>query len=255
MRSVLATRKRKRRTSAKALVNAFLLTIMGVIILALAIFGRLQGRVGWRELSLGRAWSLFWQNQEGEFKVLGVTNGLYDTQAGRPVFVVRGSVKNESKERKGPIKVTAELRKGSAIARSAEILAGEAPTAEEVFQAINPAAVGTLNQRLARKARAIDAGSSAEFAIVFFEYPDDISDHQLRLTAAVSASEAAVPEGPRGTTAPARAPSVSPSPEPAVDSEAPIVVQVPSRARQQLAKQAASKARDKTRGVAVKKAQ
>jgi len=183
---VPAPKVRKKRSAASALVNALLLAGIGALALTLVLVNQLKGRMTLAELSFGRAWQVLLRKDVGDLAPAEVGNGLYETQTGRSLFVVRGTIVNRSAQSQGPVKVTAELRRGSSVAQRAEGWAGDLPTPEEVWSVASPTALAELDDRLAARFRPIAPGSAADFAVLFYDYPDEIAEHQLRVVAEVA---------------------------------------------------------------------
>jgi predicted Zn finger-like uncharacterized protein len=116
-----------------------------------------------------------------------ISNGLYETKMGRPVFFVRGLVTNRSGTATR-VKVKAELLDGSTLVRAAEVMAGMPPTPEELYRIDQVAQLKTLMERTSTKAPVVEAGSAVPFVVAFAEYPPDLKAFRVRVTAS--------PEGP-----------------------------------------------------------
>ena len=117
-----------------------------------------------------------------------LSNGLYDTRSGKPVFFVRGEVKNRG-GKAGRVKVKAEIMDGATLVRSAEVFAGTAPTPEELFGIGSAADVDALAGRLEKAAAQVAPGQSAPFLITFYEYPPDLSGFRLKVTVTEASGE------------------------------------------------------------------
>lgn len=117
-----------------------------------------------------------------EFTADDITNGLYDTKMGRPVFYVRGVVTNRSSS-PARLKVKAEILDGQTLVRSAEVVAGLPPTPEELFRLATPDEVKALLERGTSKAPTVEAGGTAPFLVPFAEYPPDLKAFRVRVTA------------------------------------------------------------------------
>jgi predicted Zn finger-like uncharacterized protein len=96
-----------------------------------------------------------------------VTGGLYDTAAGSAVLVVRGQIGARGTVT-GPVRVRVELVDGARVVAAATGFAGAAATAEQVYGAGTPEEAAALRRALdARAARAVAAGASVPFLVVF----------------------------------------------------------------------------------------
>jgi DNA-directed RNA polymerase subunit RPC12/RpoP len=119
--------------------------------------------------------------KKAELLVEDVIDGFYETRDGRFVFLVSGTVVNRSLESKQAVNVVVELIRGSKVSRVAQGVAGSAPTPEELYAITSAADNQDLQQKLAVKGHIIDPADSAIFGVVFYEYPDDIAEHSVRV--------------------------------------------------------------------------
>ncbi len=119
--------------------------------------------------------------EKAELLVEDVTDGFYETRDGRFVFLVSGKVVNRSLESKPAVNVVVELIRGTKISRVAKGVAGSAPTPEELYAITSAADNQDLQQKLAVKGHLIDPAGSAMFGVIFYEYPDDIAEHSVRV--------------------------------------------------------------------------
>lgn len=117
-----------------------------------------------------------------DFVADDISNGLYDTKMGRPVFFVRGVVTNRSAG-STRVRVKAEILDGATLVRSAEVMAGAPPSPEELFLLAEAAQLKTLMERSSTKAPAIGPGDAAAFLVTFAEYPPDLKAFRVRVTA------------------------------------------------------------------------
>jgi hypothetical protein len=117
-----------------------------------------------------------------DFPAEDISNGLYETKMGRPVFFVRGVVSNNTGGATR-VRVKAEILDGATLVRSAEVLAGAPATPEELNRIAALAEVKTLMERQSSKAPAVEAGGSAPFLVTFAEYPPDLKAFRVRVTA------------------------------------------------------------------------
>ncbi len=156
-----------------------------------------------------------------------LVSGTYPTRAGHPVLFVRGRLLNPASEPLGPVRVSVELRRGTSMVRRADGVAGPMPSAEEIYAIASPASLAELDQRLAAMAGPIEPGSSPEFAVVFYEYPEELADLTVHVsteplpagkrapepsTAEKPAAPAALKEAAEGKHDAPAAPSVPPTP-------------------------------------------
>lgn len=119
-----------------------------------------------------------------------ISNGLYDTKMGRPVFFVRGVVKNRSGAA-ARVRVRAEILDGASLVRSSEVLAGAPPSPEELFRLADASELKQLMERTSTKAAAIEADAEAPFLVTFAEYPPDLKAFRVRVTASAEGQAAA----------------------------------------------------------------
>jgi hypothetical protein len=168
------------------------LTIAAGLLLAIAAVGGVymkQGRVDPSALSPGELLKLL---TPSDFVAHNVSNGLYDTRGGNSVFYVRGEVENRS-SRPVRLKVNASLYDGSQRVKSAEGLAGGVPTPEELHAVNSGETAAQLRSRLDSAATVIAPGAKAPFALVFQEFPQELSDFRLKLTMEPAPEETAKP--------------------------------------------------------------
>lgn len=117
-----------------------------------------------------------------EFVAQDVSNGLYETRAGRSVFFVRGEIVNRSSTAVKVV-VKAELVEGDKVVRSAESWAGEPPTPEEIHLIDGADALEALNRRVEKRALVVPPDSAAAFVVPFTEYPPELRGFRVRVTA------------------------------------------------------------------------
>jgi hypothetical protein len=117
-----------------------------------------------------------------KYVAFDISNGLYETRMGRPVFFVRGAVVNKTSSA-ARVRVRAELIDGSTVVRSAEVVAGSPPSPEELHRLASPDELKNLMERGAANAKPVDAGESAPFLVTFAEYPPDLKAFLVRVTA------------------------------------------------------------------------
>ncbi|HLL84020.1 MAG TPA: hypothetical protein VK420_15250, partial [Longimicrobium sp.] len=110
-----------------------------------------------------------------------VSNGLYETQQGRPIFYVRGEVENRGRKG-GRVRVRAEILDGSQLVRAAEGYAGTSPTPEELYTLQSAQDVESLVARLDKGAADVAPGKRAPFLLAFYEYPGELAGLRLKVT-------------------------------------------------------------------------
>ncbi len=153
---------------------AMLLIIVGAVAAVVLNDGKIDPAQSWAKVK-----SAF--STPRELVAFDITNGLYDTRAGRPVFYVRGEIKNRGKHA-GRVKVKAEIFDGEDLVRAAEGLAGATPTPEDLYAISNADDLEHLATRLAPSAKQIEPGAQADFLVAFYEYPPDLKDFRVRVT-------------------------------------------------------------------------
>ncbi len=121
-----------------------------------------------------------------------VSNGLYETHAGRSVFYVRGEVINQSGIA-AKVVVKAEIVEDDTVVRMGETWAGNPPTPEELFLLDGADAAEALNRKVQERAQVIAKGASSAFVVPFIEYPPDLTGFRVRVSART------VVEGPLAT--------------------------------------------------------
>ncbi|HZH03388.1 MAG TPA: hypothetical protein VEY30_06360, partial [Myxococcaceae bacterium] len=154
-----------------AAVTAFL--VLGVA--ALLTGGSVEGSA----FSLKRLSSLF--TSPAPLAARDVSNGLYDTRVGRPLFYVRGEVVNQGKTPQRA-RVRAEILEDDQLVRAAEGSAGNAASPEDLYGVSSGADVEALQARLEAAPAFIPPGGTASFLVPFYEYPPDPSRFRLRLS-------------------------------------------------------------------------
>jgi hypothetical protein len=125
-----------------------------------------------------------------------VSNGLYDTREGHPLFFVRGDVENRGASA-ARVKVRAALYDCDQRVKSQEGLAGALPTPEDLHAIVSTEGATALRARLDASATLVPPGGRAPFALVFQEYPAELDSFRLEVTleAVAPATEAGAPEG------------------------------------------------------------
>ncbi len=136
---------------------------------------------------------------------LDVSNGLYETQSGRPLFFIRGDVENRTGAATH-VRVRGALFDGDQRVRSVEGLAGLVATPEELHAVGNAEAAQALRKRLDAGAASVAPGARAPFLLVFHEYPAALGSFRLEVSV---------------EAVPAPAAEAVPAPTEAVPSQAP----------------------------------
>jgi predicted Zn finger-like uncharacterized protein len=160
-------------------VNVFIavLLVVGLVVVASATLN--EGKLDLQ--SIGSSLKAL-VTPTSQFSAEDISNGLYDTKMGRPVFYVRGVVMNRSSGA-ARVRVRAEILDGQTLVRSAEVVAGVPPSPEELFRLSMPDEVKALLERGGSKAPPVEAGGSAPFLVPFAEYPPDLKAFRVRVTA------------------------------------------------------------------------
>ena len=109
-----------------------------------------------------------------------VSNGLYDTRDGRPVFFVRGEVVNGT-QAPARVRLRATLYDGEQRVKGVEGLAGAVPSPEQLYALASAEDVAALRRRLDAGAQLLAPGERAGFTLLFFEYPPQLGDFRLEL--------------------------------------------------------------------------
>jgi predicted Zn finger-like uncharacterized protein len=127
---------------------------------------------------------------ESQFTAADISNGLYETKMGRPVFFVRGVVTNRTGSATR-VRVKAEILDGPTLVRAAEVVAGAPPSPEELYRLDEVAQLKVLMDRTSTKAPSVEAGAAAPFLVTFAEYPPDLKAFRVRVTATPEGSPTA----------------------------------------------------------------
>lgn len=169
-----------------AALSAF--ALVAVLVLALAIRVALRGDVplgpaALRPSTLLR--SLGGTPAAGPFELTEVRSGVYPQSSGGAVLFVRGVVVCRAPAPVAGVQVQAELvRDGQVLSRGA-VVAGAVPSPEEVYRAVNRAALDALTAELRDRApKRVAPGDRLGFLITLGDAPEDLSDTTVRLQAA-----------------------------------------------------------------------
>ncbi len=138
-----------------------------------------EGKLDLANFSPGQLKTLL--SRSPEVVTLDISNGLYDTRAGRAVFFVRGEVENRG-ARGRKVKVRAEILDGELLVRAAEGWAGAPPNPEDLYSLGSKEELEKMNERLEKKAQDVASKGRAPFVIAFHEYPPALSGLRLKVT-------------------------------------------------------------------------
>ncbi|MCP3061932.1 hypothetical protein LXT21_24415 [Myxococcus sp. K38C18041901] len=162
-----------------------------------------EGRVDFSVLSPERLRSLV-VPAPTPLVALDVSNGLYETQSGKPLFFIRGDAENRTSAATH-LRVRGALFDGNQRVRSVEGLAGSVATSEELFAVSNTESALALRQRMDSAAISVAPGGRAPFLLVFHEYPASLDGFRLEVTVEAVPAPAAAAPPPSEPTAPAQA--------------------------------------------------
>ncbi|MFY1830023.1 zinc-ribbon domain-containing protein [Myxococcus fulvus] len=162
-----------------------------------------EGRVDFSVLSPERLRSLV-VPAPTPLVALDVSNGLYETQSGKPLFFVRGDAENRTGSATH-LRVRGALFDGNQRVRSVEGLAGSVATPEELFAVGNTESALALRQRMDAAAVSVAPGARAPFLLVFHEYPAALDGFRLEVTVEAVPAPASAAPAPAEPTAPAQA--------------------------------------------------
>jgi hypothetical protein len=177
--------KRRRVLGLVVNIGIAAVLVLGVVVVGSAMLneGKVSDALSWEGIKSTFAPS-------ASFVARDVTNGLYETKAGRAVFFVRGEVVNRT-DRPVTIVVKAELVDGGKVVRGAESWAGAPPSPEELYLIDSAEALEALNARVEKRAQAVEPGAAVPFVVTFTEYPPDLKDFRVRVSARAKEAPAA----------------------------------------------------------------
>ena len=158
------------------------LGLASVLLVAFVSFGAVYlkgGKLDGSVLSLEPIKALF--AGTGDLVAVDVSNGVYDTRAGKPVFYVRGEVENRGDAPSGA-KVTVELVDGALSVSRADVRVGASATPEELYAVDGAEEAAALMARLDEQALSVKPGERQPFVVVFYEYPPELAEYRLKLT-------------------------------------------------------------------------
>ncbi len=178
----------KRRSVLGVVVN---LGIAMVLVSALVVVGSAllnDGKLDSSAFTSARLKSLV--SRDTTFEARDISNGLYDTLRGKPVFYVRGEVTNHGTA-STRVRVRAEILDSERLVRAAEVVAGSPPTPEQLRNVTGADDVERLLDTTSKTAPSLAPGESASFLVTFFEYPPDLKAFRVRVSVRAEGSESA----------------------------------------------------------------
>jgi predicted Zn finger-like uncharacterized protein len=170
----------RRRSVVGIVVN---LMVAAILVLGLVVVGSAylnEGKLSTDSLSIESLKNTFAPSVE--FVASDVSNGLYETRAGRSVFFVRGEVTNRSANTVKVV-VKAEIVEDGKVVRGGESWAGDPATPEEIFLIDSTEALEALNRRVEKRSIAVPPEASAAFVVPFTEFPPDLRGFRVRVSA------------------------------------------------------------------------
>jgi len=152
---------------------------VGLLLLALA------AAVALAVMNEGRLSLEGWQgavSAQGPLETQDVSNGLYTTASGEPIFFVRGEVVN-----RGAVAQFAEVRvqilDGQTLLREAVARVGAAATPEQLHALHTEADARALREELDRQAVRLEPGAAAPFVVAFVDHPPALVRYRFQITA------------------------------------------------------------------------
>jgi hypothetical protein len=164
----------KRKWSWRIVANAIVAMVLAAAAYVLGLALLNEGRFSFDDESA--------EPKNQNYPVSDISNGLYSTATGRPVFFVRGVVENATSE-PARLLVRAEIVEGRSVVRSSELPLGRPATPEEIFALDGQENGEQLFSRLLTERPELAPHSSADFLIVFFEYPPELEGFRVRVSA------------------------------------------------------------------------
>jgi hypothetical protein len=189
-KSAKAPAERQGRSLVQRLTSvAAHLVVVAVLVVGLVAVGSAwlnEGRVDLASLSPSRMRELVAPTRTLVAREL--SNGLYETREGRPVFFVRGEAENRGN---APARVVARVSMydGEQRVQSAEGLAGAVPTPEEFYSLSDAKSATALRARLDAEASEVAPGARVPFIVFFHEYPEGLADFRLEVALDVATQE------------------------------------------------------------------
>ena len=160
----------------------FNVAIAASLVLLMTVIGTVylnEGKVELASFSMERLKTTFSSNSA--WATLDISNGLYDTRGGRPVFFVRGELKNRG-ETASKAKVRAEILDGNTSIRHADVWVGVTPSPEDLFAIGTAEDVDHLLEKVGQAAVEVPAGEKRSFLVPFYEYPPDLKGFRVKVS-------------------------------------------------------------------------
>ncbi len=170
----------RRRTVVGIIVNVAIaaMLVFGLVVVGTAYVN--EGKFSTEAFSLEGLKNTFAPSVD--FVANDVSNGLYETRAGRSVFFVRGEVMNRS-EVAVKVVVKAEIVDDGKVVRFGESWAGEPASPEEIFVIESTESLEALNRKVEKRSIVVPPGAAAAFVVPFTEYPPDLKAFRVRVSA------------------------------------------------------------------------
>lgn len=182
----VAAVEKQRRSALGLVVN---LGIAVVLVSGLVVVGSAwlnDGKLDSSAFTAARLKSLV--SRDTTFEAKDISNGLYDTLRGKPVFYVRGEVANHGTSATR-VRVRAEILDSDRLVRAAEVVAGSPPTPEQLRNVTGADDVERLLETTSKTAPSVAPGQSAPFLVTFFEYPPDLKAFRVRVSVRAEGGE------------------------------------------------------------------
>jgi len=169
-------------------VNAIALAALLLVAFAILVLWRSEGPLEAASLrpsallaALGRG------GAAGPFAAVEIRSGAYEREKGPPLIFVRGKVVSRAPAPVRGVKVVVEIVRARAVVARGEALAGAVPTAEELYQAGDGAAVAALAQAASARAPAeIRPGDAVPFLVAIADSPADLAGASVRVELAAA---------------------------------------------------------------------
>ncbi len=179
---------RPRRKIGGLVINVAIASVLVALLTVIVTVYLSEGKVELASFSPERLKATF--STPTDWVALDISNGLYDTRSGRPVFFVRGDVKNRS-GKAIRAKVRAEILDGNTSIRHADVWIGAAPTPEDLYSIAVADDVEHLVAKLEKAATEVMPGEKRGFLVPFYEYPPDLKGFRVRVSVIQAQGETA----------------------------------------------------------------
>jgi len=111
-----------------------------------------------------------------------VRSGLYDRERGAPLVFVRGRVLSHAAAPVAKVRVSVQLVRGEEVIASAEGVAGAVPTPEELYGAVDPAALAAVVAAAVVRAPAVvRPGDAVPFLVPLGDAPAEVEGTSIRV--------------------------------------------------------------------------